>query len=120
VIPLGDCRGCAQRGQAIRQHLRSLGARLRPETLLPFLLRNPPRTTTMSESNYKPTGELQGDTKAMPDRGSATGTSGNEVLDGASLDADATNRVGPIGRQTRSDKGDELIEAGDDRDNTRI
>ena len=74
----------------------------------------------MSESNYKPTGELQGDTRAIPDRGSNTGMPDNAVTDGASLDMDAINRMGAIGRQTRSDKGDELIDAGSDRNDTRI
>jgi hypothetical protein len=75
----------------------------------------------MSESNYKPSGELQGDTKAMPMRGSMTGTTGHDMnLDGASIDPDATNRLAPIGRQTRSDKGDEVIEADGDRDQSRI
>lgn len=74
----------------------------------------------MKDCNYKPSGELQGDKRPMPERGSATGMPGNAVLDGASLDMDAINRIGPIGRQTRSDKGDELIDAGADRDQTRI
>ena len=63
----------------------------------------------MSDSNYKPSGELQGDTKAMPDRGTSTGMTGPEpVLDGMSLDQDATNYIGSIKSATQSDRGDEI------------
>lgn len=66
----------------------------------------------MSDTNNRPNadGSLRGDTKALPERGSMTGTTGFDMqLDGASLDPDATNRLGAIGRQTRSDP------AGEDR-----
>lgn len=76
----------------------------------------------MSDTNNRPNADasLRGDTKAMRDCGTYTGVTGNEVLDGASLDADATNRIGAIGRQTISDKGDEMIEADADRNQSRI
>lgn len=49
---------------------------------------------------YTPTGELQGDDKAMPDRGTSSG-----VTDayGADLGQDATNRQGSIRGSTGSD-----------------
>ena len=54
-----------------------------------------------------PTGELQGDTRAMPDRGTGTGMSGhNPMLDGHSTDADATNAMGGMGGAARSDDAD--------------
>lgn len=62
----------------------------------------------MSESNYKPSGELQGDTRAMPDRGTRTGMTGhNTHADGKNLDADAINRIGGIGGATKSDPMDQ-------------
>lgn len=46
-------------------------------------------------SNYKPSGELQGDTRAMPDRGTSTGMTGVATdFGGYSIDVDATNRMG--------------------------
>lgn len=67
----------------------------------------------MSESNYKPTGELQGDTKPMPDRGSSTGLTGHATHDeGMSIDADATNRLGGIAGATKSDPMDCCVNHG--------
>lgn len=57
----------------------------------------------MSESNYVPSGELQGDTKAMPDRGTRTGMGDNVQDGGMSLDPTATNRMGSITSATKSD-----------------
>ncbi len=58
----------------------------------------------MSESNYIPSGELQGDTKAMPDRGTTTGMSGQPTdFGGMSIDPDATNSQGSITGATKSD-----------------
>lgn len=58
----------------------------------------------MSESNYRPSGELQGDTKAMPNRGTKTGMNGDTY--GADLSGDATNRIGSIKSNTKSDHAD--------------
>lgn len=55
----------------------------------------------MSETNYRPNGELQGDTKAMPNRGTKTGLNGDTY--GADLSPDATNRNGSMGGATKSD-----------------
>jgi hypothetical protein len=49
---------------------------------------------------YKPNGELQGDTKPMPDRGTTTGVTDTY---GADVSQDATNRIGSIRGATRSD-----------------
>jgi|GEM_PF-6670308 hypothetical protein len=59
----------------------------------------------MKECNYKPSGELQGDTKAMPDRGTRTGMNGDTY--GASLDQGATNSHGKLGGATKSDAWDQ-------------
>lgn len=55
----------------------------------------------MDGDMYKPNGELQGDTKPMPDRGTSTGMNGDSY--GADLSQDSTNRQGSIGRATQSD-----------------
>jgi len=55
----------------------------------------------MSDSNYKPSGELQGDTKAMPDRGTRTGMNGDAM--GADVSQDACNCQGGISGATGSD-----------------
>lgn len=52
----------------------------------------------MSECNYKPSGELQGDTKAMPDRGTSTG-----VTDTYGANLNGTNRRGGLGNAAKSD-----------------
>lgn len=49
---------------------------------------------------YKPTGELQGDTSAMPNKG--TGTAVTDTY-GADIGVDSTNRQGSIGGSTKSD-----------------
>lgn len=62
----------------------------------------------MSDSNYKPSGELQGDTKPMPDRGTTTGMTGYATeLDGTGLGVDATNSLGSITGATSSDPADQ-------------
>lgn len=58
-----------------------------------------------SEYCYKPSGELQGDSKAIPDRGTGTGVTDSY---GADLSADATNRLGSIRGMTGSDPGDQI------------
>lgn len=50
---------------------------------------------------YMPSGELQGDTKAMPDRGTATGVTDSY---GADLGQGADNRMGSITGDTGSDE----------------
>lgn len=54
----------------------------------------------MSESNYRPSGDLQGDTKPMPNRGTKTGMNGDTY--GADLSGDATNAQGSIKSSTKS------------------
>lgn len=61
----------------------------------------------MKSDLYKPTGDLQGDTKAMPDRGTSTGMVGNTDLGGMSVDVDSTNSMGSITGATKSDAADE-------------
>jgi hypothetical protein len=56
-----------------------------------------------STDMYKPSGDLQGDTSAMPDRGTSTGMVDNTDLGGMSLDPSATNSKGGIGGSTKSD-----------------
>lgn len=53
------------------------------------------------DSNYTPNGMLQGDDKAMPDRGTKTGFNGDTY--GASVDGNATNSMGKITGATKSD-----------------
>ena len=55
----------------------------------------------MSESNYRPSGDLQGDTRAMPNRGTRTGLNGDTY--GADLSVDATNSLGSIKSTSKSD-----------------
>ena len=60
---------------------------------------------------YKPSGELQGDTRAMPDRGTTTGMINNPFgsdADGIGHDtsAGATNPMGGIASACRSDGKD--------------
>lgn len=55
----------------------------------------------MKECNYKPNGEVQGDSRSMPDRGVSTGMSDSY---GADLSGDATNSMGRIGSASNSDK----------------
>lgn len=58
----------------------------------------------MKDCNYKPSGELQGDTKAMPDRGTSVGFNGDTY--GADTGAGALNRTGGITGATKSDGWD--------------
>lgn len=54
----------------------------------------------MHETNYRPSGELQGDDKPMPDRG--TGTNVTDTY-GADISLTARNRKGRMGDCTASD-----------------
>lgn len=63
--------------------------------------RNLERIIKVSESNYIPSGQLQGDTKAMPDRGTGTGMNGDSYE--ADLNDTATNRISGISGATKSD-----------------
>lgn len=58
---------------------------------------------------YHPTGELQGDDKAMPDRGTGTGMNGDSY--GADLSVDATNSQGTFNAD--SDRMDQLPQSDD-------
>lgn len=53
---------------------------------------------------YCPSGELQGDKKPMPDRGTGTGMNGDTY--GADISGDATNSMDRIGGATKSDGKD--------------
>lgn len=57
----------------------------------------------MSESSYKPNGEVQGDSTRMKDAGYGTGVTDTY---GADLSGDATNSQGGIGGSTKSDKNE--------------
>lgn len=57
----------------------------------------------MKDGMYKPSGELQGDNKPIPNAGSETGVTENY---GADLSQGADNRMGSIAGSTKSDKGD--------------
>lgn len=46
----------------------------------------------MKDGKYIPNGDLQGDTKGMPDRGTSTGLNGDTY--GADISGDATNSMG--------------------------
>lgn len=52
---------------------------------------------------YKPSGELQGDTKEMRDRGTGTGVTDTY---GADLSGDSINRLGSMRGGAKSDKAD--------------
>ena len=52
----------------------------------------------MGTINPRPTGQLQGDDRAMPDRGTRTGMNGDAY--GADLSPSATNRQGRIDAQS--------------------
>ena len=54
----------------------------------------------MDMKNWMPTGELQGDTKAMPDCGCTTGVTDTY---GADLSCEATNRLGSLNGGAKSD-----------------
>lgn len=55
----------------------------------------------MSDTNYRPTGNLEGDSKAMPDRGTGTGVTDTY---GADLSLTARNRKGSITGATQSNE----------------
>ena len=50
------------------------------------------------DCKYVPNGELQGDTKAMPDRGTSTG-----VTDTYGANLSGNNRIGGMGNAAKSD-----------------
>lgn len=52
----------------------------------------------MNEDKYRPNGNIQGDTKAMPDRGISTG-----VTDTYGADLSGVNRIGSMGNAAKSD-----------------
>lgn len=54
-----------------------------------------------SSDKYIPSGQLQGDTAAMPDRGTGTGMNGDSY--GADLSPEALNRMGSITGSSKSD-----------------
>lgn len=58
----------------------------------------------MSDTNFRPTGNLEGDSKAMPDRGTSVGVTDTY---GADLSPTAQNRKGKITGATGSDPADE-------------
>lgn len=63
---------------------------------------------------YKPSGELQGDTGAIPYRGSETGMTGHDTAcGGTSKDRDATNSKGGITGATKSDAAYHNMPKGD-------
>lgn len=57
------------------------------------------------KDTYTPSGELQGDTRPMPDRGTTTGLTGDTY--GADLSLEALNGMGSIASACRSDSPDE-------------
>lgn len=58
----------------------------------------------MKDCNYKPSGELQGDSKSIPNKGTGTGFHGADPqLDGAGTGQDDTNSMGSIKSSTKSD-----------------
>lgn len=57
-------------------------------------------TVNGEDGEYTPSGELQGDTRSMPDRGTSSGVSDTY---GADLGQDATNREGSITSTSQSD-----------------
>lgn len=61
----------------------------------------------MADCNYRPCGELMGDTKPMKDRGTKTGFTGDTY--GADVSTDATNSMGKIKSSTKSDPADESM-----------
>lgn len=60
----------------------------------------------MSNTNYHPSGELQGDSKGMPDKGTGTGLNGDTY--GADISGDSTNNLGKAGG-TGSDPRDAVM-----------
>jgi hypothetical protein len=66
-------------------------------------------SVTPYHDKHIPSGEVQGDDRELPDRGTSTGVTDTY---GADLSVDATNRRGSITNATKSDPPDE-DEAGD-------
>ena len=64
---------------------------------------------------YKPSGELQGDNRPMPSRGTGTGSNVNSQTLGMSIEQDAVNRIGGMGSAARSDRADCSMPKGDGR-----
>lgn len=65
---------------------------------------------------YKPSGDLQGDTRAMPNRGTSTGMTGHAThADGMGLGGDDVNRLGGMGGATKSDPAMKNMPCGDGR-----
>lgn len=60
----------------------------------------------MGKNFPRPTGQIQGDDKAMPDRGTGTGFNGDNY--GADTSQSATNRQGGISGATKSHAPDEV------------
>lgn len=65
----------------------------------------------MEDCCYKPNGELQGDTKPMPNRHSRTGLNGDTY--GADISPDATNSTGGLRGATKSDRAERDMPPGD-------
>jgi hypothetical protein len=66
----------------------------------------------------RPTGELTGDTKPLPDRGTATGIHGDTY--GADTSQNATNRIVGIRGATRSDSEIARLVGLTDRDESGL
>jgi hypothetical protein len=61
----------------------------------------------------RPTGELQGDSSPLPDKGTGTAVGDNY---GADLSPDSTNRIGGISGATKSDTmGDVISESSGEK-----
>lgn len=64
----------------------------------------------------RPNGQLQGDDRPMPNRGTGTGMTGHkDMLDGHSMGMDDCNRMGGMSRHTKSDPADKNCPPGDRR-----
>lgn len=59
----------------------------------------------MKDANYRPNGEVQGDTKDIPDRGTSRGMGSTY---GADVGGDATNRMGKVDG-AKSDPADQCM-----------
>lgn len=64
---------------------------------------------------YKPSGELQGDNRPMPNRGTATGGNHNPQTLGMSIEQDAVNRLSGISADTKSTPAMKNMPCGDKR-----
>lgn len=64
--------------------------------------------------HYRPNGNLQGDDRPMPDRGTTTGMTGHATHnDGFGLGVDDTNRTGSMGSAAKSDPAERSMPRGD-------